>query len=106
MPSNENLREGRTGVIRLALESKVSILPMGIITQGEKHRVKKGRIHSLGWDVLSHYGYRGQRTKFVIGQPISLEKYYDQPVNYELLRKLTTQVMKELAKLSGKKYPY
>lgn len=106
VPDSNDLRRGKTGVIRIALESKVPILPIGIITKGEKHRIKRGDLHSLGWDALNHYGIKGHRTKLVIGKPISLEKYYNQPVTYELLRKLTNLVMEELAKLSGKQYNY
>ena len=106
MPNSINLREGRTGVIRIALEAKVPILPIGIITQGEKFQNQRGRYISNGWAVLSHYGYRGQRTKLVIGKSISLEKYYNQVVTYELLRTLTNKLMQELARLSGKKYSY
>lgn len=40
-PVGDQLGRGKTGVIRMALATKCSILPVGIITQGEPHRLSK-----------------------------------------------------------------
>jgi 1-acyl-sn-glycerol-3-phosphate acyltransferase len=74
----KELLRGKTGVAEILLKSKLPLLPVGIAKSGKiKWRVK-------------------------IGKPISWEEFK----NVNDLRKITDQIMKEIAKLSEKLYPY
>jgi 1-acyl-sn-glycerol-3-phosphate acyltransferase len=74
----KELLRGKTGVAEILLKSKLPLVPLGISKSGKiKWRVK-------------------------IGKPISWEEFK----NVNDLRKITDQIMKEIAKLSEKLYPY
>jgi 1-acyl-sn-glycerol-3-phosphate acyltransferase len=74
----KELLRGKTGVAEILLKSKLPLVPLGISKSGKiKWRVK-------------------------IGKPISWEEFK----NVNDLRKITDQIMKEIAKLSEKLYTY
>lgn len=87
------LLKGKTGVIRLALKSRVPILPIGIVGTYEIAPRNK-LIPKL------------KRAKLYIGKPIYLKKYYKKKITKKMLRKLTDDVMKVISKLTGKPYNY
>jgi len=87
------IQKGKTGVARLALEAKVPVLPIGFI--GTFKILPKGNhIPKL------------KKATMNIGKPIYLNKYYGNKVNKSLLRKITNNIMKEIARLSGQKYNF
>ena len=87
------LRKGKTGVVRLALEAKVPIIPLGLI----------GTINIMPTDTSIP---RFKRAKIHIGKPIYLDKYYKRNIDKKLLRKLTDDVMHVISELTGKPYNY
>lgn len=87
------IQRARTGVARLALMSKVPVLPVGIM--GTFEILPKGK-----------YIPKLKKGTVNIGKPIYFEKYYDEPITKKLLRELTTKIMKEIAKLSNQKYEF
>lgn len=90
---NGKLQKGKTGVARLALAARVPVIPVGLI--GTFEIMPKGkRIPKL------------KRAKINIGKPIYFNKYYDKKITRRLLRNITDEIMKEIAKLSKQKYKF
>ena len=88
------LRQGKTGMVRLALWSKKKIIPVGIRGTYELWPHQK-KIPTFKKIVTIH-----------IGRPLRLEAYYKKPITKTLLRTLTDKVMKEIGKLANLEYPY
>ena len=87
------LQKAKPGVANLAITSKVPILPIGII--GSHKILPKGK-----------YLPRFRRCEINIGRPMYLNKYHNKKVTKTLLRKITNEVMKEIAKLCKQEYNY
>ena len=87
------IQQARTGVARLALLSKAPVLPIGLI--GTFHILPKGK-----------YVPRFKKATMNIGKPMYFDKYYKRPITKRLLRKVTTEIMKEIARLSNQKYQF
>lgn len=87
------IQEGKTGAVRLALWSKVPIVPVGI--KGTFEILPKGKNIP-----------RLKKADINFGRPICLDKYYNQKITKKLLRTLTTRLMKDIAALSGQKYDF
>jgi len=87
------LKKAYTGIARLAIKTKVPILPFGII--GSNKVLPKGKLFP-----------RFRRCKVNIGKPVKLEKYYKKPLSKKTLENATRDIMKELAKLIGQEYNY
>jgi len=85
------IREGKTGVARLALWAKVPVVPVGI--KGSFELMPKGTtIPKFKKNVI-----------IKVGKPIYFDKYYKRKITKKLLRQITEIVMKEIAKLSGQR---
>ncbi len=87
------LQKGKTGVARLALWAKVPVVPLGItgtfkiLPKGKKlPRLKKANLN--------------------FGKPMAFDKYYNKQITKQMLRRVTNQVMKEIARLSEQKYEF
>ncbi|HLC60968.1 MAG TPA: lysophospholipid acyltransferase family protein [Candidatus Nanoarchaeia archaeon] len=87
------LMRAKTGIARLSLAAKVPVVPVGLI--GTFEILPKGK-----------YIPRMKRAIIHIGKPMYFGKYYRKPVTKRLLREITTKIMKEIAKLSNKKYEF
>ena len=87
------IRKGKTGMTRLAIISKSPIVPIGINGTYEimpkKNTPKFKKIVTLN-----------------IGKPIYLNKYYNKKITKKLLRNINDEIMKEIAKLAGRRYSY
>lgn len=108
-PNSDSLKRGKTGAVRLALHNQVPIVPIGLfIAEGEEHRDIRGEKRSYIRDGIKHFIFRKNKipVRLTIGKPISFEQYYNMPITYELLRKLTDELMNTISELSGKKYPH
>lgn len=104
-PKENVISRGYTGVIRIALNAKVPIVPIGIITKGEKHRKREDGRHISDWrDAVSEYLFKHEPFHIKIGKPINLSEHYNKPVTYELLRTLTNSVMQKLSSLSNRPF--
>ncbi len=80
--------KAKTGVIRLAIQNKVPIVPIGHvglyeITKGKFFPQKKGRWYCT------------------FGDPITYEEYYDKELTYEELRSLTEELMDKIEELKS-----
>jgi len=91
------LLRGKSGAARLALWTKAPIYPVGFKGPGT-------------WSVkqtIRHWT-RGMNppAEIHIGEPLKFPKYYDKEITYDMLREITTSILKALEPLSGKIYPY
>jgi len=87
------LQRGKTGIARLALAAKVRVIPVGLI--GTFEILPKGKnIPKL------------KRAIMNIGKPMGFDKYYNKTITKKLLRKITNEIMKEIARLCNQKYNF
>ena len=82
-----------TGVAKIALKSKVSVLPVGIIDSNKV--LPRGKTLP-----------RFKRCEVKIGKLMSFDKYYNKKPNEKILQDITRQIMKQIAKLISQKYNY
>ena len=87
------LQRGKTGVARLALLAKVPVLPVGLI--GTFEILPKGK-----------YIPKLKRAKINIGKPLHFNKYHKRKTTKKLLRTITDDIMKEIARLSNQEYNF
>lgn len=87
------LQKAKTGIARLALTAKVPVIPIGLI--GTFEILPKGK-----------YLPKLKKATMNIGKPMTFGKYYDKKINKRLLREVTNNVMKEIAKLCRQKYDF
>jgi 1-acyl-sn-glycerol-3-phosphate acyltransferase len=90
-PDNR-LYRGKTGVARLALQSRVPVIPMGMINTFEL--MPPGQI----WPRL------GVRPGVRFGRPLDFSQYYGQEEDREVLRLVTDEIMNAIRELSGQEY--
>ena len=88
-----NLGKAYTGIAKLALTTKSKVVPFGIIDSDKVF--PKGKFLP-----------RFKRCEIKIGRPMNLESYYGKPLTKNILEQTTTKIMKEIAKLTGKKYTH
>jgi 1-acyl-sn-glycerol-3-phosphate acyltransferase len=86
------LYKGRTGVARLALESRAPVVPCAMIATFEF--LPPGSFHP-NWRV---------RPGVIFGEPIDFSRYYGQETDRAVLRTVTDEIMQEIGKLSGQEY--
>ena len=87
------LQKGKTGIARLALAAKAPVLPIGLI--GTFEILPKGK-----------YIPKLKKAVMNIGKLMAFEKYYNKKITKTLLRKITNEIMQEIAKLSSQKYNF
>ena len=86
------LYKGNTGVARLALESRASVVPCAMIDTFEF--LPPGSLHpSLKI-----------RPGVIFGKPMEFARYYGKESDRAALRAVTDEIMAEIAKLSGQEY--
>jgi len=86
------IQKGKTGIARLVLGAKVPVVPIGI--KGTRDMMPKD----------SFFPKFNRSAVVNIGKPIYFDKYYNKKITKQLLRKLTDEVMTEIAKLSNQRY--
>lgn len=82
------IQRGKTGVARLILLAKVSVMPVGLI--GTFDILPKGK-----------YFPRFKKATMNIGELMSFERYYNKKITKKLLRQITNEIMAKIAKLSN-----
>ncbi len=85
------LYRGKTGVARLALESKVPVIPVAVV----------------GTDVVAPPGKKfGSFTRPVVrfGKPLDFSRYQGMEHDRYILRSITDEIMYEIMRLSGQEY--
>jgi 1-acyl-sn-glycerol-3-phosphate acyltransferase len=85
------LYRGRTGIARMALESKVSVIPVAMIDTEKVQPIGKRfpRIRRVG---------------IIVGAPLDFSRFDGMEGDRIVLRAITDEIMYELAKLSGQEY--
>jgi 1-acyl-sn-glycerol-3-phosphate acyltransferase len=86
------LYKGRTGVARLALESRAPVVPCAMISTFEF--LPPG----------SHSPQFSVRPGVIFGKPMEFSRYYGKEKDREALRAVTDEIIAEIAKLSGQEY--
>jgi 1-acyl-sn-glycerol-3-phosphate acyltransferase len=86
------LYRGRTGVARLALESRAPVVPCAMMRTFEF--LPPG----------SRNPRFGVRPGVIFGPPMEFSQYYGRETDREALRAVTDQIMAEIGKLSGQEY--
>jgi len=86
------LYRGRTGVARLALESRAPVVPCAMINTFEF--LPSG----------SRNPRFGIRPGVIFGQPMEFSRYYGREGDRQALRAVTDEIMAEIGKLSGQEY--
>ena len=86
------LYRGRTGVARLALQSRAPVVPLGLIgTRQVMH--KEARFPKLWGKVTVR-----------LGEPLTFERYYDSEHDRFVLRNITDEIMYEIMQLCEQTY--
>ncbi len=92
-----NLTEGKTGISRLVLGARVPVIPVGL-TGTFDIAPRNKLIPKL------------KRTDVNIGKPIYFTtyfgKYFDRPHTKRMLKEIVDKVMREIAKLTGRRYDF
>jgi 1-acyl-sn-glycerol-3-phosphate acyltransferase len=86
------LYKGRTGVARLALESRAPVVPCAMINT---------------FEFLPPGSFRPQprvRPGVIFGKPLDFSLYYGKESDRAVLRVVTDEIMQEIQKLSGQEY--
>ncbi|MFH1597520.1 MAG: lysophospholipid acyltransferase family protein [Patescibacteria group bacterium] len=91
-----SLGKARTGLARLALASRVPVIPVGCY----------GFETPSLWLKIKKLLRKKEPVEIYFGEPINLDQYYNQPVDKMLLDKISNQVMQAIAQLSNKSYPF
>lgn len=86
-----NLKKGKIGTARIALQAKVPIIPIGI--KGSDNIWPRGKKLP-----------RFKRADVVIGEPLYFSHYYGKEENEKILDEVTQKIMKKIGKLTGKEY--
>ncbi|WP_040703663.1 lysophospholipid acyltransferase family protein [Nocardiopsis salina] len=86
------LYRGRTGVARLALESRAPVVPMAMINL-EKIMPPGRTVPKLG-----------VRPQMKFGEPLDFSRYYGMEEDPRVLRAVTDEIMYALMELSGQEY--
>lgn len=81
-----SLQEPKLGTAFIALQAKVPVVPVAII--GSFGVMSKGKRFPRPHKVIIRFG-----------KPLYFDEYYDKPYNKEILRIVTTRIMKEVKKL-------
>ncbi|MDZ7798929.1 MAG: lysophospholipid acyltransferase family protein [Patescibacteria group bacterium] len=90
------LLKGKTGAVRLALKTKVPVIPIGLI-------MPKGK---KVFQLIKNFLFPGRKLEIHIGQAIYFSKYYDKKIDKNTLNNLTKKIMLAIGKLCRKSYPY
>jgi len=91
------LQEGKTGLARIVIRNKVSVIPVGISTNMPTVFEKA---------FFQTFFLLKGRISFSIGEPITFYEYYQKPADKELLKEITRRIMKEIGKLVDLPYNY
>lgn len=89
----KTLLPGKTGVARLALWSKLPVIPIGINGTEIKGRIK----------AFFYLWFFWRKIIIKIGQPFEFDQFFGQDISRETLHKITDKIMREIAVLCGKK---
>lgn len=95
--NNIELLQGKTGVAKLALKSKLPVVPVGFFGPTSKESFVKSIKH-----LISSSG----KVYIRIGQPITFNFSNNEEISQRLEGDITREIMKKIASLCDKVYPY
>ncbi|GAP59960.1 MULTISPECIES: lysophospholipid acyltransferase family protein [Arthrobacter] len=85
------LYRGKVGVAKLALQTRVPVVPVAMIGTEKVQPIGK-RLPNI------------RRIGIIFGQPLDFSQYYGQEEDHSVQRAVTDQIMYELMRLSGQEY--
>lgn len=88
------IRKVKTGAARLALTTRVPVIPIGL------RRTSPPPKSDIGYFLEIFFG----RLHIAIGPPIDLHQWYDQTIDRALLREVNQKIMSTVATLADKHY--
>ena len=86
------LYRGKTGVARMALEGRATVIPVAVRGTPEVMPLEAKAPRLRG------------RPEVEFGRPLRFERYYDRPRDRFVLRSVTDEIMYEIMMLSGQEY--
>jgi 1-acyl-sn-glycerol-3-phosphate acyltransferase len=89
----KTLLPGKTGVARLAIWSRLPIVPVGIIGTESKNSLRSFLSFWLFW----------REIVIKIGKPFNFDEFFNREINEDTLREATRKIMVSIASLCGKK---
>jgi len=92
----DNLLKGKTGAVRIAIKSRVKIVPIGLVNETG---------HRIGEAFKSIYD-PNKKVHISIGSAMEFSEYYDQEISKEILDKATRRLMLEIGRLCNKQYKH
>ena len=87
------LQKAYTGIAKLALSSKVPVLPIGVINSNKV--LPRGAVLP-----------RFKKCEVKIGKLMHFSKYYGKKISNQAFENVTRSIMKEIARLTNQKYNY
>jgi 1-acyl-sn-glycerol-3-phosphate acyltransferase len=85
------LYRGKVGVAKLALQTRVPVVPVAMIGTEKVQPIGK-RLPNI------------RRIGIIFGQPMDFSRYYGQEEDHSVQRAVTDEIMYELMRLSGQEY--
>ena len=85
------LYRGKVGVAKLALQTRVPVVPVAMIGTEKVQPIGK-RLPNI------------RRIGIIFGQPLDFSRYYGQEEDHSVQRAVTDEIMYELMRLSGQEY--
>ncbi|MDP2684282.1 MAG: lysophospholipid acyltransferase family protein [bacterium] len=95
-PDKENLMKGKTGTVRIAIGSKMQVIPIGLI-------------NNTGFRIGAAFKSlfkKDMKIDINIGEPIDFSEYYGRELTKELLEEATRKLMTHIGELCNKKYNF
>lgn len=89
-----HLLRGRTGTARLALESGVTVIPVGLNAKPSRNFLQS----------LTNVIADRAEASVAFGPPVDLSRFHDRPLDYGTLRAATDEIMRAIVPLTGKAY--
>jgi len=90
----DTIRKVKTGAARLALATKVLVIPIGVIRSKAYPKMRLGKFLEIFTGKLS----------IKIGKPVDLSEFYEKEIDRPLLDTVMKKIMLDVAQLSGKTY--
>ncbi|TSC96084.1 MAG: 1-acyl-sn-glycerol-3-phosphate acyltransferase [Parcubacteria group bacterium Athens1014_10] len=91
----KELKKGKTGVARLALQAKAPVIPLGC----------SGYAGLTLFSALKNLFFC-KKIQIKVGKPLYFDQYYNQEITKESLDEITKKIMLEIGKLCDKDYIY
>lgn len=92
--TKHQLLKGKTGVVRLALQAQVPVVPFGY----------SGPHDNYALSLLKHWYLSKQKVRAGFGDLLNFEEHYQVEHTKDMLEDLLKKIMLEISRLSGQEY--